>query len=278
MTILRVSAQGAELRSRFAEGSALRWFARHLICELLQSGLQVVGFESEGAGLAFVDNAAGGVDQVEAIGPGRVGGFGGIAEFVEHRRNFDAKFAYAGSGNRAAFLFIARAGKNDAVFDVALHLPDVARVRLRDVDYEEPDFVLILVVKTIESGDLPSEGWSSVTAEDEDDWLFLACERRKLNLAGLIDFGQREIGGGVANVERTAAGLSPHGFEGKNHERDRPGDSRHHMTELLGRLAHHVVDRRTCNQPEWNNHRQSDDDPFSGRLIARIHVLDRTPG
>jgi hypothetical protein len=50
-------------------------------------------------------------------------------------------------------------------------------MRLGDVDDEEADLVLILVVKAIESGNLPPEGRSGVTAEDEDDRFFLGRER-----------------------------------------------------------------------------------------------------
>jgi hypothetical protein len=47
-----------------------------------------------------------------------------------------------------------------------LHLPDIARMRFRDVHDQKSDFVLVLLVELIESGDLPPEGRSGVTAEN----------------------------------------------------------------------------------------------------------------
>ena len=49
-------------------------------------------------------------------------------------------------------------------------------MRFRDVDDEETNFVLVLIVKLVESGNLPPEGRSSVAAEDEDNGLALRCQ------------------------------------------------------------------------------------------------------
>ena len=41
---------------------------------------------------------------------------------------------------------------------------------LEDVDSVEIDLSLVLLRKLVQGGNLPPEGRSSVTAEDEDDW------------------------------------------------------------------------------------------------------------
>jgi hypothetical protein len=41
---------------------------------------------------------------------------------------------------------------------------------LKDVDGVEIDLPLVLLRKLVQGGNLPPEGWSSVAAEDEDDW------------------------------------------------------------------------------------------------------------
>jgi len=74
--------------------------------ELGYRGAEVVGFEAEGAGRTFEDNAVVGVDQVEAVGPSGVGALGGVTEFVEDGGELDAEFADAGSGDVGAFVFV----------------------------------------------------------------------------------------------------------------------------------------------------------------------------
>jgi hypothetical protein len=44
-------------------------------------------------------------------------------------------------------------------------LPDVARMRLDDVDDQERNAVAVLIVELVESGNLPPEGRSGVAAE-----------------------------------------------------------------------------------------------------------------
>jgi hypothetical protein len=176
---------------------------------MVNRGFQVIRIESERAGLAFEHNMPGGIDQIKAVGPCRVCGLGRIAEFVEHSGNLNAKLAHAGSRDSFAFLFVARACKYYLVFDVALHLPHVARVRLGDVHHEEADAVAVVVIELVESGNLPPEGRSSVAAEDERDRFPLRGERRKLYLPRLVQFGQREIGSGIAGVQCARARPQP---------------------------------------------------------------------
>ncbi len=53
------------------------------------------------------------------------------------------------------------------VFDVALHLPDVAWVSLGDVDHIECSETVIPLVQFVERRNLPAKRRSSVAAKDE---------------------------------------------------------------------------------------------------------------
>jgi len=117
------------------------------------------------------------VDQVNAIRPAGVGSFRAVAEFVEHGGKLDPKLAHAGAGNECPVLFVLRAGEYDLVVNVALHLPNIAGMRLQNVDDEEGHLAAVLIVKSVESGNLPPEGRSRVAAEDEHHGL-AGCQRR----------------------------------------------------------------------------------------------------
>jgi hypothetical protein len=181
--------------------------------QLRQRRTEVVGFEAEGAGFAFVDDPVVGVDQVQAVGPASVGALGRVAELVEHRGKLDSQLAHAGAGNLPTLLFISWAGKNDLVLYIALHLPHVAGVSLQDVDHQEGDLAVVLVCELVESGNLPPEGRSSVAAENEND-RFLGGESRELDAVGFVELEQREVGSGITGAEFAGAGVSPESLEG----------------------------------------------------------------
>jgi hypothetical protein len=53
------------------------------------------------------------------------------------------------------------------LFNIALHLPDVAGMRLGDVDDQERDLISVLVVELVEGRNLPPEGRSSIASKDK---------------------------------------------------------------------------------------------------------------
>jgi hypothetical protein len=133
-----------------------------------ERGGQLLRLKAKWTGLALVSHVSVLVNEVNAVRPAGVGLFGRIAEFVDHSRELDSQLAYAGSCNEGTLFFIPGTGKDNFVFDVALHLPHVARVRLGDVHHEKRDFVSVLIVELIEGRNLPPEWWSSITAENHD--------------------------------------------------------------------------------------------------------------
>ncbi len=104
-------------------------------CELRQSRGKMIWFETKWAGFGLESNEAVSIDQVNAIRPAGIDALGGVSKFIEDSRELDPQFADAGSCDESAFFFILRAGKDHLVFDIALHLPHVAGVRLGDIHH-----------------------------------------------------------------------------------------------------------------------------------------------
>jgi hypothetical protein len=132
---------------------------------------QFVSLEAEWAGLAFVSNPAAAIDQVHAVGPGGICRFGSVSKFIEYRGKLDPELTHTSTRNLRPFIFILRTGKHDMVADVAFHLPDVAGMRLEDIDDKKRDPAAVLVVKLVQGRNLPPERRSSVTAKNEYDGL-----------------------------------------------------------------------------------------------------------
>src|SRR5882762_5762312 len=177
------------------------------------------------------------VNQIETVRPAGIGLFRPVAKHVEHRRNLDAELAYAGSCDVFAFLLVLRRRENDVVFNVALHLPDVAGMRLGDVDHQESDAAAVLLVEFIEGGNLPPEGRSSIAAENEDDVLGLV-DLGELDPCAVVELHQREIRGGISDVERTSTGAGPGGFKREQQEWYRARHFGHDRGELFWGLPH----------------------------------------
>lgn len=137
----------------------------------LQRRSKFVGLETERARLALVHDTAAGVDEVHAIWPAGVGALGHVVEAVEHRWKLDPQLAHASSSDQRAFFLRLRAGEDDLIADVRFHLPDIAGMRLENIDGKESHAVVILVVELVERGNLPAKRWSSIAAKDQDDRL-----------------------------------------------------------------------------------------------------------
>lgn len=138
-----------------------------------QCGCQLVRLKSKRARLALVSNAALRVDQVNAIRPARICLFGRIAKLVEHGRKLDTKFPHASSSDERAIFFGFWARENDLVFDIALHLPNVAGMRFGNVDNQKSNPPAILLVEFIEGRNLPPKRRSRVAAEYQNHRLLL---------------------------------------------------------------------------------------------------------
>jgi len=156
---------------------------------LRQRRRQKLRFESKRPGLGLKCNMSLLVNQIQTIRPPSVGLLCAVAKFIQHSRDLNPQLANAGSRNKLAFFFVLRRRENHVVFYVALHLPNVARVGLGDVNHQERDAAAVLLVELIEGGNLPPEGRSSVAAEHENDGLGL-IQLRELHPGAVVKLHQ----------------------------------------------------------------------------------------
>jgi hypothetical protein len=125
----------------------------------------LVGLETEGSGFAFERDAVVRVDEIHAVGPPGVSVLGGIAEFVQDRREFDPQLPHAKTSHVRAIFLVFWASEDNLIFDVVSHLPDITCISFGDVDGQKRDAIFVLLVELIEGGNLPPKRRSSVTAE-----------------------------------------------------------------------------------------------------------------
>jgi hypothetical protein len=135
----------------------------------------------------LIGDAAIRVDQIQAVGPARVSPFRSIAKLIKNTGKFNAELSYTSSGYECAFVLVLRAGEDDLIFYVALHLPDVAGVGFSDVDDQESHLILVFLIEFVEGRNLLPKGRSSVTAENQHNGL-LFIQSGKLNPFCLVDF------------------------------------------------------------------------------------------
>ena len=126
--------------------------------------------EAERARFALVKDTAALADQVEAVGPTGISGFDAIIKAVDQGGKLDAQFADACPGHDCAFCVVFRAAEEHAIAHVGLHLPNVSRMRLQDVNGVEPDFVPVLLGKFVQGGNLPPKGRSGIAPKDQHHW------------------------------------------------------------------------------------------------------------
>jgi hypothetical protein len=211
-----------------------------MLWNLDQRLCQVSGFKPERTGHALKGNAAVGIDEIETVGPTCVVFLNLILHGVDQGGHANVKFADAGRGN---LLAVGNGGgvlKDDAFLDVALRLPEVAGMRLIDVNDEESHVVSVLLVEPVERGNLPAKRRSSIAAEDEYDGLF-AAKRREGDGTGVVEQWKREVGRLVADLQMAAAGLLPHGFE-REEEKRHWANVFHDARKFVGGLVHGVVE------------------------------------
>jgi hypothetical protein len=133
----------------------------------------------ERAGFAFVLDATAPLNEIQAVRPAGIGNFHLVVEPIDDGRELDTQLAHASSCYRGALLLIAGTPEEHLVTNIALHLPDVGRVRFENIDGIKIDLVLVLLGELIQGGNLPPKGRSSVTAKDQHDW-FISPKGRQL--------------------------------------------------------------------------------------------------
>ena len=146
-------------------------------CHRPKTFLQTVRLEPERPGRTLERNPTLPINEVQPIWPSRISGFHRIANVVNQRGNMNPQLPYATFCDRAPLHKRLGIGEQHVLANVDRHLPGIARVRLTNVDDEKRDAIFVLVVQTVERGNLPAKGRSSVAAEDQH-YGPLASERR----------------------------------------------------------------------------------------------------
>jgi len=130
---------------------------------------EFLSIETKGTCLCFEANVSRFIDQVETIRPAGIFLLHAIAYRIDEGWNRDMEVAHTRVGHFLAIFFRGWIGKQNTFLDVALHLPNIARMRLIDVNNEERYSIFVLLIQLVERGNLPAKGRSSVTAEDENN-------------------------------------------------------------------------------------------------------------
>ncbi len=123
-----------------------------------------------------------------------------IVDRIDERGNRDMQVSHARVGHSLPIFIRGGISKQNAFLHVALHLPNIARMRLSDVDNEERYSIFILLVQLVERVNLPAKRRSSVTAKDENNRL-LASKRGQGNRAGMIEERKCKIGRLISYLE-----------------------------------------------------------------------------
>jgi hypothetical protein len=123
--------------------------------------------KAERSGLALVQNTTIRPDQVKSIRPSGIGGLDLVIEAIDHRRKLNTEFSHAGAGDRSAFSLVLWTGEEHLIANIALHLPYIRWVSLKNVNRVEGSLALVLLRQFVQGGNLPPKGWSSIAAEDQ---------------------------------------------------------------------------------------------------------------
>ncbi len=112
----------------------------------LQCGRQLPRVEPEGPGFALVSDLAIAPDNEQTIRPRRVLLLNPIVDPIQQSGDLDVELANARACHILPFCRGSRIPEDHTLFDIALHLPDVAWVSLRDVDHVERRLLVVPLV------------------------------------------------------------------------------------------------------------------------------------
>ena len=128
-----------------------------------------IGIVMERSHAASIGDAAGFVDDVEALGPGRVSVVRGVVDVVdaEGNRVVETLDEIVGDGYALSQSFRLRIA--NVVLHVGLHLPLVGGMSFAHVNSQEIGVIFVVVVNLHHVTDVAAERRSSVAAEDDDE-------------------------------------------------------------------------------------------------------------
>jgi len=105
--------------------------------------------KAEGAWTALINHASGFINQINPVGPTRVGLLCSVAEVIHERRKFDSKLAHAHIRNLSTLSHAFWTGEDNFVTNIALHLPNVAGMGFQNVDSVKLHALTIFIVELV---------------------------------------------------------------------------------------------------------------------------------
>src|SRR5437868_443561 len=123
--------------------------------------------KSEGTRTALINHAPALINQIDPVRPASISPFCGVIETIDQGGKFDPKLTHTHARHLFALPDAFWTGKHDLLPHIALHLPNVARVRFEDVDGVKLNLLPVVVVELVERGNLPPKWRSGVAAEDQ---------------------------------------------------------------------------------------------------------------
>jgi hypothetical protein len=225
--------------------------------------------KAEGTRFALVQNTTVGPDQVKSIRPSGIGGLDLVIEAIDHRRKLDAEFAHARAGDRSAFGLVFWTSEEDFVADIALHLPDVGWVGLKNIDRVKVRLALVLLRQFVQGGNLPPKGRSSIAAENQHHRSFRP-KGAEFYWGFVFELLDGQAWRDVAGLDCPSARVRPHGLEGKE-EIGGHRHAGHDMPEDLWRLPHGPIDVTDEADPKDEEHHRGSAQP-SFRLVAHLDL------
>lgn len=205
--------------------------------QLRERRRQQLRIEAEWSWFGFEADDALFIDQIQAIRPTGILLLDLVLNSIDQRGEWDVEVTHTGACHIKAFGKGGRVLIDDAVADVAGHLPDIGGMRFGDVNHEERHAIFVLLVDFRERGNLPAKGRSGIASEDKRHGL-PSSEGRKRNSIFLVQYWEGKVGSGIASVNSTGSGLSPHRLEGKKEEWSGSAQRLHDAREGFRFLIH----------------------------------------
>jgi hypothetical protein len=216
-----------------------------------EPGAHFVGVVVERPHSPAVRDAPGFVDNVEALGPCRIRGFGGVVDVVDAEGDGVVEALYEIVGDGHALAEVLRLRVANVLLHIGFHLPLIRGMSFAHIDGQEIGVILVIVVNLHHVTDVAAERRSSVTAEDDDKWS-PAGAFANVEAICTIESHQPSVRRVVADFQSAAV----HVREGIPH----------HAVNVLGAASHLAKDEEDRQQ----EHQENGNGPFPKKSHSKV--------
>lgn len=168
-----------------------------------EPGAHFLGIVVEGPHAAAIGDAAGFIDDVEALGPCGVGVVGGVAHIVDAEGDGIVKTLDEIIGDSDALGEGFRLGVANIIFDVGLHFPLVGGMSFAYIHGQEVRVNFIVVENLHHVADVAAERRSSVASENDDERAS-AGAFADMEMRGAVEGEEAGVGSGVSDFKIAA--------------------------------------------------------------------------